>query len=144
MRIGALAMQVLRHTMLRDDASRLPFDDTVDRVQERARAVGWNLPHVLDIQEYYQRHGQPDMGRATVVYFCDPDAGYTITREDAFKPLSVLMPSGVCVYETSTGQVRVARMNFGFMARIFGGAVRRAMAQGGRRLEAALAGVVTS
>lgn len=137
----SLAMAMMSRTMLKASGSRLSFEETVARVRENALEVGWSVPNVLDLQEYYRERGLEDMTRATVVYFCNPRGGYDIGKKDEFKPMFVMMPTGVCVYETSRGEVRVARMNLGFMSMLFTGAVRRALKEGGANLERALEGV---
>ncbi len=63
-------------------------------------------------------------------------------RGDAYKPMAVMMPTAVSVYETSTGNVHVSRMNLGRMSTMFGGTVKAALKGGGAKLEKALEGIV--
>ena len=140
----SLGMKMMRKTMLKVSKSQLTFEETVERVRENAEKVGWNVPSVLDLQKHYTEHGFGDMSRATVIYFCNPRGGYDISRDDEFKPMFVMMPTGVCVYETSTGEVQVARMNLGFMSVMFGGIVRRTLKEGGFKLERALEGITAA
>jgi len=137
----SLGMAMMSRTMLKASKSRLSFEETVERVREDASKVGWNVPNVLDLQSHYRENGLGDMTRATVVYFCNPKGGFDISRKDEFKPMLVMMPTGVCVYETSTGEVRVERMNLGFMSMMFTGVVGRTLREGGANLERALEGV---
>jgi uncharacterized protein (DUF302 family) len=99
---------------------------------------------VFDLQSHYTKHGLGDMSRATVVYFCNPRGGYDISRDDESKPMFVMMPTAVCVYETSTGEVKVARMNLGLMSTMFAGIVRKTLKQGGSNLEKALEGIIAA
>ncbi len=140
----SLGMKIMRSTMLKVSKSQLAFEETVERVTENARNIGWNVPSVLDLQKHYTEHGFGDMGRATVIYFCNPKGGYDISRSDEFKPMFVMMPTGVCVYETSGGDVQVARMNLGFMSVMFGGIVKKTLKEGGLKIERALEGVVAA
>jgi uncharacterized protein (DUF302 family) len=137
-------MKMMTLTMLKVSKSQLAFEDTVERVRENAEEVGWNVPKVFDLQSHYKNHGFGDMGQATVVYFCNPRGGYDISRDDEFKPMFVMMPTGVCVYETSTGEVQVARMNLGLMSLMFAGVVKRTLKQGGSNLEKALEGIIAA
>ena len=140
----SLGMKVLTLTMLKVSKSQLTFKDTVESVRQNAVAVGWGVPQVFDLHSHYREHGFADMSRATVIYFCNPKGGYDISRADEFKPMFVMMPTGVCVFETSTGEVRVARMNLGLMSVMFAGVVRRTLKEGGSNLEKALEGVIAA
>ena len=84
------------------------------------------------------------MTRVINIYLCNPQGGYDIMRGDAFKPMAVMMPTAVSVYETNDGEVRVSRMNLGRMSMMFRGAVREALKGGGANLESALETVVES
>lgn len=143
MSLGTLAMKALRRSFIRDDPSPLSVDEAVERLQVQAKALGWRLPHSFDLQEFYARHGPFEMNRVMVIYLCDPPGGYALTRPDAFKPLLALMPSSVCIYETSRGEVRVTRFNYHFMARMFGGKARQTLHESGDRMDATLAGIVS-
>ncbi len=81
------------------------------------------------------------MGRATIVYYCNAESGVDITKDDTNKPMLVMMPTGVAVYETSSGEVRVAHMNFGLMRHMFGGVVKKALSRSASNMEKAMAHV---
>lgn len=55
--------------------------------------------------------------------------------------MSVMMPMGVSVYETTTGQVKIAAMNLGLMSNFFNGPVKDVLKAGGARYEKSLAAV---
>jgi len=135
-------MSVMKRMMMQEHQSRLDFETTVDRLREQALEVGWNVPVEFPLQKHYVEHGLEDMGRCVNLYLCNPEGGYAISRDDVFKPMFVMMPTAVSVYESSAGEVRVARMRLGTMALMFGGVVRRTLKDGERRLRAALEGVV--
>ncbi len=82
------------------------------------------------------------MTKEVNVYLCNPQGGYDIMKGDVYKPMAVLMPTAVSVYETSAGEVHVSRMNLGRMSTMFGGSVKAALKNGGANLEKALEGVV--
>ena len=56
--------------------------------------------------------------------------------------MSVMMPMGVSVYETSDGRVEIAAMNLGMMSGMFSGVVREVLNNGAGNLEKTLQGVV--
>ena len=131
-------MGLMTRMMFESRPSRFDFEETVTRVREAAGENGWTVPQILDLQDHYHHQGQPAMRRATIVYYCSAKAGIDITRDDANKPMLVMMPSGVAVYETSSGEIRVAHMNFGLMRHMFGGVVKKALTQSARNMAKAL------
>jgi len=107
--------------------SNLSFDETVDALTKSAQENGWKIPMVHDLQKNYQEAGFEDMTRATIVYFCNPSGGYRILKEDENKPMSVMMPMGVSVYETQTGDVLIVGMNLERMSMMFGDDVKNVL-----------------
>jgi hypothetical protein len=49
---------------------------------------------------------------------------------------------GVSVYEKKDGSVEIAAMNIGMMGGMFSGEAKEVLADGGKRLEASLKGIV--
>ncbi len=131
-------MGFMTRMMFESRPSRLDFAETVTRIREAAGENGWTVPQVLDLQDHYHQQNMTGMRRATIVYYCNAKAGIDITRDDANKPMLVMMPSGVAVYETSSGEIRVAHMNFGLMRHMFGGAVKKALSQSARSMAKAM------
>ena len=82
------------------------------------------------------------MTKVKILYLCDPEGGYAILREDINKSMSVMMPTGVGVYETSDGRIEIAAMNFVMMSDMFSGIIREVLASAGIRLEKSLEGVI--
>ncbi len=134
-------MGFMTSMMFESRSSRFDFAETVARVRKAAEENGWTVPQVLDLQEHYHHVGLPEMRRVTIVYFCNAKAGFEITENDANKPMLVMMPTGVAVYETSSGKVRVANMNFGLMRHMFSGVVKEALSRSARNMENALASI---
>jgi hypothetical protein len=98
---------------------------------------------VHDLQENYQSAGYEDMTRVTTLYFCHPDGGYHILQDDAYKPMAVMMPMGVSVYETSDGGVYIAAMNLGRMSKMFSSPVKEVLREGAANYAATLEGIAT-
>lgn len=122
--------------------SRLPFDETVTQLEAAAKAVGWRVPDVRDLQGEYHQYGLTDMTRVKILYFCNPEGGYAIISHDKHKPMSVLMPMGVSVYETSDGEVWIAAMNLGTMSMMFGGVVQGVLKNGGANFRKAIRDII--
>jgi len=138
----SLMMRLMRAAMLKVSKSEHDFERTVQMVHENALRVGWDIPWCFELQQHYREKGLSDMTRAVNIYFCNPQGGYDIMKDDVYKPMAVMMPTAVSVYETSDGDVYISRMNLGRMSWMFGGTVREALRGGGENLEKALEGVV--
>ena len=135
-------MRLMKAAMFKVSKSEHDYERTVQMVQENALRVGWDIPWCFELQQHYREKGITDMTRAVNMYFCNPQGGYDIMKSDVYKPMAVMMPTAVSVYETSGGEVHVSRMNLGRMSSMFRGTVREALRGGGAKLEKALEEVV--
>ena len=141
----AIKMQeanLMQQMMFKVYKSKLNFEDTVVAIHEAAPQNGWKIPDSRDLQKEYQAAGLSDMTKLKIIYFCNPQGGYTILKEDKNKAMSVMMPMGVSVYETSAGQVEIAAMNLGMMSGMFAGATQEVLGNGAKNLEKTLAGII--
>ncbi len=93
---------------------------------------------VHDLQKSYQQAGYADMTRVTTLYLCNPQGGYRILQDDANKPMSVMMPMGVSIYETHEGEVYIAGMNLDRMSMMFSGTVKEVLREGAANYHKAL------
>ncbi len=139
---GANLMQQM---MFRVDTSTLSFEETISSLTESARQNGWVIPDTRDLQHEYHKAGLTDMTRCTILYFCNPQGGYKIlTGSDKSKSMSVMMPMGVSIYETTGGQVEIAAMNLSLMSNFFSGVTKEVLKDGGERYEKSLEGIVAT
>ena len=130
--------QPMTKMMFKVYKSRLGFEETVTTISEDALRNGWEVPQVRDLQRTYVAAGLEDMTRLKILYFCNPQGGHAILQDDVSKPMSVMMPMGVSVYERHDGQVEVAAMNLGMMSAMFAGTIRDVLRDGALRLEQSL------
>ena len=100
------------------DAANVPRPH---RHAEAAPRNGWQIPDIRDLQKDYQEAGLSDTTKVKIIYFCNPQGGYDILKDDSNKSMSVMMPMGVSIYETSDGRVEIAAMNLGMMSGMFSG-----------------------
>ncbi len=135
-------MNLMNRIMFNVGRSRFGFDETVAAVTESAKENGWEIPWIHDLQSEYHAAGHEDMTRVNIIYFCNPDGGNNILCDDRFKEMSVIMPMGVSVFETTTGEVRVASWNLGLMSMMYSGAVKRVLKEGAENLRNTLKGIV--
>lgn len=61
--------------------------------------------------------------------------GVEITKEDDLKVMSVKMPMGVSVYETSEGKTEISAVNIGMMSGMFGGATKEVLGKSAENFE---------
>jgi uncharacterized protein (DUF302 family) len=133
---------LMQQMMFKVYKSKLGFDETVSAVTEAAPRNGWQFPDIRDLQKEYQEAGLSEMTKVKIVYFCNPQGGYDILKDDSNKSMSVMMPMGVSIYETSDGRVEIAAMNLGMMSGMFSGIVKEVLSNGAANLEKTLQGVV--
>jgi uncharacterized protein (DUF302 family) len=133
---------LMQQMMFKVYQSKLDFDETVSAVAEAAPRNGWEIPDIRDLQKEYQKAGLSDATKVKIIYFCNPQGGYDILKDDRNKSMSVMMPMGVSIYETSDGQVEIAAMNLGMMSGMFSGVVQEVLNNGAANLEKTLQGIV--
>lgn len=131
-------MNLMHKMMFNVHRSKLDFDETVTALKASAEANGWDIPMTHDLQEKYQNAGFEDMTRVTTLYFCNPEGGYRILKDDANKPMAVMMPMGVSVYETQEGEVYIAGMALDKMSMMFGGVVKEVLRESATNYQKAL------
>lgn len=112
---------LLPKMMMRTWKSKYSFKDTIAAIKESAPKNGWKIPDTRNLQQDWHDDGFTDAEKIEVLYFCNTLGGYNITRDDELKCMSVMMPMGVSVYETSKGEVEVAAMNIGMMGSMLHG-----------------------
>ena len=135
------AANLMQQMMTKVYRSKLSFENTISALCEIAPQHGWGVD-TRDLQEKYQEAGLTDMTRLVIIYFCNPQGGYAIIKDDERKAMSVMMPMGVSVYETSTGQVEIATWNMAMMADMFPGTTGEVLKEGAENLANTLEGIV--
>jgi uncharacterized protein (DUF302 family) len=133
---------LMQKMMFKTYASRFGFDETVEKLHENALNNGWTIPDIRNLQQEYLNSGIEEMTRLKVLYFCNPQGGYSIIQNDEKKAMSVMMPMGVSVYEIKDGSTEIAAMNIGMMGGMFPGEAKEVLIDGGKRLEASLKEII--
>ncbi len=122
--------------------SKLDFDEAVFSLEESAKKSGWIIPEIRDLQQDYVEDGLEDMTKVKILYFCNPQGGYNILKDDDYKKMSVMMPMGVSIYQTNDGQVKIAAMNIGFMSMMFSGTVKKVLQEGSKRFKNSVENII--
>ena len=102
-RVMSLTMRIMKAVMFKVSRSKHGFEQTVEMVRENALRVGWDVPWRFELQQHYRERGLSDMTKVVNIYLCNPQGGYDIMKDDVYKPMAVMMPTAVSVYETSGG-----------------------------------------
>jgi len=134
---------VMYKMMFASHVSKFDFDETVSKIKQQAKDVGWNIPDDRDLQKMWSEGaGLTDMTRLTTIYFCSPSTAYRIVKEDGNAAMAVMMPMGVIVYEMDDGKTGVATYNMGMMAGMFPGLTGEVLKGAAERLEKSLDGII--
>ncbi len=145
--IGMIVMTFVARSMMpimmfAKNKSKLNFEETISAINTSAKKNGWEIPEIRDLQQDYKEAGLKDMTKLKIIYFCNPNGGYRILKDDNNKQMSVMMPMGVSVYETNDGQVYIAAMNLGTMSMMFGGTVKKVLKEGAGNYKNALKDII--
>ena len=135
---------VMQKIMLKTYKSKLNFEETVAAIQEAAPQNGWKISDSRDLQKEYQEAGLSDMTKLKILYLRNPQGEYAVLSEDKNKAISVFMPTGLSVYETSEGRVEIAAMNLDVMSGMIAGAGEEVLDKEAKNLKKTLEGIVES
>ena len=124
--------------MMKKYKSKFKFEETVNTLMESIPKHNWKIPDTRDLQKLWQEDGIEDAPKIKILYLCNAKGGYEITKDDELLPMTVMMPMGLSVYETSTGEVEIAFMNLGMMSGMFTGATHEVLKSSAQNLENAL------
>jgi uncharacterized protein (DUF302 family) len=127
MAVAGLAFTLLPRLLLPEQPSRFGLDETVARLTDAARAAGWVVQSVVELEKSIEKNGGGTVRPVRLVNLCQARHAAQIMRVDAARRVSVLMPCTISVYEKSDGSVWVGAMSPGLVAPFFGGVVAEVM-----------------
>ena len=112
--------------MLIERPSPLGFEETLERIEENARDMGWKVPQKwkVDFQRNFEKITGTDIGPSRVLKMCEPFAAAKLLVKDEYKQLAAMMPCTIAVYEKTDGKTYIAMMNLDAMAQMYGGDVK--------------------
>jgi uncharacterized protein (DUF302 family) len=137
--IGAAAVAGLVWTqagrvMVAERASPVGLDETVARLEEAAKAEGWVVQSVIELEKSIEKNGGGKVRPIRLVNLCQAQHAAKMMNVDAARPISVFMPCTISVYEKSDGKIYVSSVNAEVMGKLLGGVVAEVM--GGEVAEA--------
>jgi uncharacterized protein (DUF302 family) len=124
--------------MMKKYKSKLGFDETVAALEESIPQHNWKIPDTRDLTKLWADEGVENAVRMKILYLCNAHGGFKMTKKDDMKPMTVMMPMGLSVYETSEGECEFAFMNIGMMSMMFGGETKEVLKQSAENLENAI------
>lgn len=124
--------------MMKKYKSKLGFDETVNALMDSIPKNNWRIPDTRDLQKLWIEEGLKEAPKIKILYLCNAKGGYEITRDDELLPMTVMMPLGLSIYETSKGEVEIAFMNLGMMSGMFSGVTHEVLKSSAQNLENAI------
>ena len=111
--------------MLIEIESPLDFYDTLDKLEENAKAAGWKVPQKwrVNFQRNLEKVTGVDIGPNEVIKMCEPEAAVRMLKHDEYKLLTTMMPCTIAVYEKSNGKTYISMMNMEILGLMYGGEV---------------------
>ncbi len=133
-----LSANPMAKMMMKKYRSTLGFDETVNALMKSIPKNNWAIPDTRDLQKLWVEEGIKEAPKIKILYLCNAKGGYEITREDELLPMTVMMPMGLSIYETSKGEVEIAFMNLGMMSGMFTGVTNEVLKSSAQNLENAI------
>jgi len=142
--MGIIVWKVMPKLMIFTKKSKLDYDTTLEKLQEEAKKVGWNVPHVYDMKKSFEKAGATDVERMHVISLGQGKHAYAIVKNDEDKNILAMMPFRLGVFEDKKGDVYFTGANMGIMSKMFGGNVDRVMGGSAKELDEAFKNVAAS
>ena len=119
--LGTSVVQAEEQGMMVERASPLGFEETIVKLIENAKALGWKVPKKWkkNFQKNLKRVTKVDIGRNLVIEMCEPHAAVELLVHDEYKKFLSMMPCAVAVYEKSDGKVYLSMMNIQLMGQMY-------------------------
>lgn len=109
--------------MIIEKASPLGFDETIAKIKENAKSLGWKVPKKWkkDFQKNLKFVTKQDVGKNLVFSMCEPWEAVKLLKLDKYKKFFAMMPCSFAVYEKSDGKVYASFMNIQMMGQMYKG-----------------------
>jgi uncharacterized protein (DUF302 family) len=129
--------------MMMEDRSRFDFEKTVSGLEDLAKAEGWSIPTVHNLQKSMEKAGH-EVNQVKVFALCKPDHAIHILRGDDERVVSSMMPCRVAVYVKADGHTYISRMNSKLMSKGMNRNVKMTMKSAFTEMEEILSKLVES
>ncbi len=118
----------MKSMMVEERVSPYGLEETISKIQENAKAIGWVSPGVKNMNKSIAKHGGADIsGQVRIVELCNAGHASNILSTDEGRYAAVMMPCAIAVYTKSDGKTYVTNMRAGLMGSMMGGVVADVM-----------------
>jgi len=129
------------NAVILESTSRFGFDETVQKIREKAEENGWKIPIMHDMQQIL-KNNDIDVPEVTIIELCKPKYSGPLMKEDASRFVSSLMPCRISVYRKTDGKSYISRINSTMLSMFMEGAIGEVMGQSGNEIEMVLKNVL--
>lgn len=133
--LAVIVWKIMPKLMLIDRESSLSFEETVEKMQEGAKKIGWNVPHVYNMKQSFEKAGNENVEKMQVISLGHAKHAYAIVKHDKDKNILSMMPYRLGVYEDKNGKVHFCGANMGIMSKMFGGNIDKVMGASAKELD---------
>lgn len=121
--VGAFFIQNFsKQALIIEHKSPYDYNKTVETVINRINAKeGWRVISVIDQAEEIRKGGGADVGKVTIIKYCNAKFAGRMLSADDRKKMAVSMPISIAIYEKSSGECVVSVSNGVLMSKIYGG-----------------------
>ena len=139
---GAIVVTLLvKPQMMLENESRYDFETTLTTVEQSAKAAGWSIPAVHDLQKSMAKAGM-EVNKVQVFALCNPEHAVKILGGDEERIYSNMMPCRVSVYTKSDGKTYISRLNIPAISKGMPANAKDAMKGAYRDMEDILSGIL--
>ena len=124
---GGVLYATASDLMVKEQASPVGVEDTVQRITKVAEADGWKVLGIRKLHESIKKHTGEDVRPVHLVDLCEPHHAKKILEGDETRTVSVFMPCTISVYEKSDGKAYICSTNAQLLGKLFGGTVAEVM-----------------
>lgn len=117
-----IVSNMAKNMMILEHKSPYDYNKTVESIVTRINAKsGWKVISVIDQSAEIKNGGGSDVGKVTIVKFCNSAFAGQMLENDERKKIAVAMPISVAIYEKSTGECMVSVNNGYLTSKLYGG-----------------------
>lgn len=109
--------------MIIEKLSPLGFDETIARIKQNAKDLGWKVPKKWkkNFQVNLKHVTKEDVGKNLVFSMCEPWEAVKLLKHDKYKKFFAMMPCSFAVYKKSDGKVYASALNIQMMGQMYKG-----------------------
>lgn len=117
----------MKEMMVQERQSPYGLDETVERISNNAKELGWSVSGVKELDKSIKKNGGPQVAPVRLVELCNAQHAGQLMLDDASRYSSVMMPCTISVYTKSDGKTYVSNMRADKTGSAMGGLVADVM-----------------